>query len=303
MKGAITNYENTLFMDSVALSGVISFDGSYNIETVPINVIGKGFCKQVVSQVPSASVSITRYLVNNDPVFGLTGDADNYTASFINGGLIYQGKNFGFTNGYLSSFGISCSVGEVPQIQSSFQIFGNMGPSIDPSGNNISSAAFVPQVKNISVTCNNSSTNRVKDFSIDFNCKKNAIYGLSASNAQFPIEVQNIFPIEVGGSFTLEVDDYQTKNIFDILSSESLSSFIIDVRGTVLIDQFLFTADGLELVTSDTNEAFDVYRKLEDSVPIFNFNTSNAIIIAEQINSTADDLLSVKLSYRTYLNN
>lgn len=303
MKGAITNYENTLFMDSVALSGVISFDGSYNIETKPINVIGKGFCKQVVAQVPSASVSITRYLVNNDPVFSLTGDRENYTASFTNGGLVYQGKNFGFTNGYLSSFGISCGVGEIPQIQSSFQIFGNLGPSINPSGNGISSAVFVPQVKNISITCNNSSTNRVKDFNIDFTCKKEAIYGLSASNAQYPIEVQNIFPIEVGGSFTLEVDDYQTKNIFDILSSESLNSFIIDVRGTVLIDQFLVTADGLELVTSDTNQPFDVYRKLEDSVPIFNFSTNDAIIISEQINSTSDDLLSVKLSYKAYLNN
>jgi hypothetical protein len=303
MKGAITNYENTLFMDSVALSGVISFDGSYNIETKPINVIGKGFCKQVVAQVPSASVSITRYLVNNDPVFSLTGDRENYTASFTNGGLVYQGKNFGFTNGYLSSFGISCGVGDIPQIQSSFQIFGDVGPSINPSGNGVSSAVFVPQVKNISVTCNNSSTNRVKDFNIDFACKKEAIYGLSASNAQYPIEVQNIFPIEVGGSFTLEVDDYQTKNIFDILSSESLNSFIIDVRGTVLIDQFLVTADGLELVTSDTNEPFDVYRKLEDSVPIFNFSTNDAIIISEQINSTSDDLLSVKLSYKAYLNN
>jgi hypothetical protein len=303
MKGAITNYENTLFMDSVALSGVISFDGSYNIETKPINVIGKGFCKQVVAQVPSASVSITRYLVNNDPVFSLTGDRENYTASFTNGGLVYEGKNFGFTNGYLSSFGISCGVGDIPQIQSSFQIFGDVGPSINPSGNSISSAVFVSQVKNISVTCNNSSTNRVKDFNIDFACKKEAIYGLSASNAQYPIEVQNIFPIEVGGSFTLEVDDYQTKNIFDILSSESLNSFSIDVRGTVLIDQFLVTADGLELVTSDTNEPFDVYRKLEDSVPIFNFSTNDAIIISEQINSTSDDLLSVKLSYKAYLNN
>lgn len=303
MKGAITNYENTLFMDSVALSGVISFDGSYNIETKPINVIGKGFCKQVVAQVPSASVSITRYLVNNDPVFSLTGDRENYTASFTNGGLVYEGKNFGFTNGYLSSFGISCGVGDIPQIKSSFQIFGDVGPSINPSGNSISSAVFVSQVKNISVTCNNSSTNRVKDFNIDFACKKEAIYALSASNAQYPIEVQNIFPIEVGGSFTLEVDDYQTKNIFDILSSESLNSFSIDVRGTVLIDQFLVTADGLELVTSDTNEPFDVYRKLEDSVPIFNFSTNDAIIISEQINSTSDDLLSVKLSYKAYLNN
>jgi len=256
-----------------------------------------------VAQVPSASVSITRYLVNNDPVFSLTGDRENYTASFTNGGLVYEGKNFGFTNGYLSSFGISCGVGDIPQIQSSFQIFGDVGPSINPSGNGVSSAVFVPQVKNISVTCNNSSTNRVKDFNIDFACKKEAIYGLSASNAQYPIEVQNIFPIEVGGSFTLEVDDYQTKNIFDILSSESLNSFSIDVRGTVLIDQFLVTADGLELVTSDTNEPFDVYRKLEDSVPIFNFSTNDAIIISEQINSTSDDLLSVKLSYKAYLNN
>lgn len=303
MKGAITNYENTLFMDGVALSGVISFDGSYNIETKPINVIGKGFLKQVVAQVPSASVSITRYLVNNDPVFNLTGDSENYVASFTNGGLTYQNKNFGFTSAYLSSFGISCSVGDIPQLQSSFEIFGDLNPSINPSGNGISSAIFVPQVKNISITCNNSTSNRVKDFNIDYTCKKNAIYGLSASNSQYPVEVQNIFPIEVGGSFTLEIDDYETKNIFDILSSESLSSFSIDVRGTVLIDQVLITADGLELVTSDTNEPFDVFRKLEDSVPIFNFATDNAIIISEQINSTADDLLSVKLSYKTYLNN
>ena len=70
-----------------------------------------------------------------------------------------------------------------------------------------------------------------------------------------------------------------------------------------MIDQFLVTADGLELVTSDTNEPFDVYRKLEDSVPIFNFSTNDAIIISEQINSTSDDLLSVKLSYKAYLNN
>jgi hypothetical protein len=303
MKGAITNYENTLYMNSVALSGVISFDGSYNLETKPINVIGKGFCKQVLSQVPSASISVTRYLVNNDPVFSLTGDGNNYTAQYVNGGITYNNKNFGFVNGYLSSFGISCSVGDIPQIKSSFQVFGDIGPSINPSGNGISSEVFVPQVKNITITCNNSTSNRVKDFSIDFSCAKNAIYGLSNSNAQYPIEVQNIYPIEVGGSFTLDVDDYETQDIFDILSSASLSSFIIDVRGTVLIDEFLVTADGVELVTSDTNQPFDVYRKLEDSVPIFNFNTSEAIIIAEQINSTADDLLSVKLSYKTYLNN
>ena len=68
MKNAITNYENTFYFDGSALSGVISVDGSYNVDYSPLNSLGKGFLKQVMSAPPSANMSVTRYLTNADPI-------------------------------------------------------------------------------------------------------------------------------------------------------------------------------------------------------------------------------------------
>jgi len=35
---------------------------------------------------------------------------------------------------------------------------------------------------------------------------------------------------------------------------------------------------------------------------LFNFTNSNAIIQSEQVSSSSDDVVGVKLSYKTYLN-
>jgi len=203
MKGAITNYENTFYLGGTALSGVLSVDGSYNIDYKPINVIGQGFTKQVVASIPTAQLSLSRYLVNNDPVLSLTGQQRNFSAVPIDGGLYYKNKYFAFENGYLNSIGISCSVGEIPQIQSSFDVYGNIGPNFNPSGNNYAGSVFVPQVKNITIACRNSSTNRVKDFNIDFNNKNLAIYALRANDSNLPVEVNQVGPIEVTTSFII----------------------------------------------------------------------------------------------------
>lgn len=305
MKNAITNYENTFFLDGAALSGVISVDGEYTLSMQPINVIGKGFTKQVVAEVPKASVNITRYLVNKDPVIDLTGDGYDYIAQALSGGIVYNNKNFGFEQGYLSSYGITCSVGEVPQIQSKFDVYGNIGSGINPSGSGYGGGVFVPQVKNIIVNCNNSSTNRVKSFNINVDCPNVPIYAIRASNSEIPIEVQNVFPIQVDGSFTLDIDDYETKKMFDILNSNNISNFGIAISGTVLEDIPLTISSGSQeslTLSSGSLAVLYSYLKSEDNVPIYNFSTSNAIILSEQINSSADDLMSVKISYKTYLN-
>lgn len=302
MKNAITNYENTFFMGQTALSGIISVDGSYSLSVKPVNAIGAGYLKQILAEVPSASVSVSRYLVNNDPVFQLTGNGVSNLAEPIDGGLRYNNRNFAFQNAYLKSYNISCSVGEIPQIQSEFDIFGNIGSGYNPSGNIASQGVFVPQVKNIIVTCNNSSTNRVKNFNIGFDCPNVPVYVLRDTNAEYPIEVYNEFPIAINGSFSLEVDDYQTKDVFDILNSDMVTSFSVAISGTVLKTFPLTTFDGIELTTSDTNETLITYRIEEDSIPIYNYSTNDAVIVSEQINSSADDVLSVKVSYKSYLN-
>lgn len=302
MKNATLNYENTFFLQGTALSGVLSVDGSYNIDYKPINVIGQGFVKQVIASIPTAELSLSRYLVSNDPVLNLTGQQSNFSAVPVNGGLYYKNKYFAFQNGYLKSIGISCSVGEIPQIESSFDVFGNIGPNFDPSGQNYAGSVFVPQVKNITITCRNSSSNRVKDFSINFNNKNLPIYALRASSSELPVEVNPVGPIEIETSFTLDVDDYQTKQLFSDLSANGVTSFTINVNGTILEDMPLTTADGQILQEALNNTDLYSFLKIEESVPLFNFTNSNAIIQSEQVSSSSDDVVGVKLSYKTYLN-
>lgn len=302
MKNATLNYENTFFLEGTALSGVLSVDGSYNIDYKPINVIGQGFVKQVISSIPTAELSLSRYLVSNDPVLNLTGQQSNFSAVPISAGLYYKNKYFAFQDGYLKSIGISCSVGEIPKIESSFDVFGNIGPNFNPSGNNYAGSVFVPQVKNISITCRNSTSNRVKDFSINFNNKNLPIYALRASSSEIPVEVSIVSPIEIETSFTLDIDDYQTKQLFSDLSSDGTTSFTINVNGTILEDLPLTTAAGVILQDALNNQDLYSYLKIEESVPLFNFTNSNAIIQSEQVSSSSDDVVGVKLSYKTYLN-
>lgn len=305
MKNAITNYENSFYLNGSKLSGILSVDGSYNLEYQPINVIGKGFLKQVMASVPKASLSVSRYLVNYDPAFNLTGNGTFNLAKSANGGLYYKGKYFGFQNGYLSSLGINCSVGEVPTVETSFDVFGDIGSNFNPSGVYDGGGVFVPQVKNINLTCRNSSTNRIKQFNINYSIPKQPIYGLSSSNAEIPIEVHNGYPIEVTNSFTIEIDDYETKQAFSDLTSTGTTNFSIDIRGSVLEDMPLQTSTGTNnyiTLSSGSNVIIYTYLKEEIGIPIFNFTASDAIIISEQVNSTSDDTMSVNLSYKTYLN-
>lgn len=302
MKGATTNYENTFFLKGTALSGVLSVDGSYNIDYKPINVIGQGFTKQVIASVPTAQLSLSRYLVTNDPILNLTGQQQNFSAVPVDGGLYYGNKYFAFEKGYLNSIGLSCSVGDVPTIESSFDIFGNIGPNFNPSGNNYAGLVIVPQVKNITITCRNSSSNRVKDFNIDFNNKNLPVYALRETDSEYPVEVNPVGPIEVNTSFTLDIDTYQTKQLFADLTSDGVTSFTINIKGTILKDLPLTTPNGDILQEALNGEDLYSFLVSEESTPLFNFTNSNAIITSEQVNSTADDVVSVKLSYKTYLN-
>lgn len=301
MKNATTNYENTFYFDGAALSGVLSVDGSYNLAYEPINVIGKGFTKSVMASVPSAQLSFSRYMTNDDPVFNLTGDGTQFLAKKVDAGVYYNNKYFAFEDGYLNSVGLDCSVGEVPTLNAAFNVYGDIGPNFNPSGQSYAGGVFVPQVKDISLTTRNSTTNRITNFSVNYSMPKQPIYGLSSSNAELPIEVHNVFPIEATASFNLEIDDYETKRAFSDLTSNGASSFSVSINGTILKDIELTTANGVVLVDADTSEALIAFTK-NVSVNIFTFTSSDAVIESEQVNSTSDDVLSVNLSYKTYLN-
>jgi len=303
MKNAILNYENEFFLNSTTISGIISVDGSYNINYAPIKTIGVGYNKQVIAEVPVANFSINKYLSYNDPFLPFTGENPNKTAKSFKGSINYNGKKLGFLSGYLNSFSLSCSVGEIPSTTADIIVYGDLGPSYNASGNFKPPELFVPQVKDIVLTCSGSSSNRITSFDYSINCPKQPIYTLNQSGISFsgptgpvapvsnfiPSEVLLNLPIEINASFGLEVDDYQSKSLYNILTNDIDTNFSIAIKGKVF--------KNTTLVTSDI-EAFSA----NNGIMIFSQSFSNVKLISQEFNSSADDVLSVKLNYKGYLN-
>jgi hypothetical protein len=314
MKGATLNYENYFFLNNSTISGIISVDGSYNINYAPIKTIGVGYNKQVIAEVPVANFSINKYLLYNEPFLRFTGENSDRTAKSFRGSLNYSNKKFGFLSGYLNSFNLSCSVGEIPTTTSDIVVYGDVGPNYNASGNLKAPYISVPQVKDIILSCSGSSTNRITNFDYSINCQKQPIYTLYQSGYSYsgptgptapvenyiPKEVLLKLPIEIDASFTLEVDDYSSKSLYDILNNDIDTNFSISINGTVFEDATL-PVNGVDLVIN-TNVPLFTYRKAV-GINMFNQSFSNVKLMSQEFNSSADDVLSVKLNYKGYLNN
>lgn len=314
MKGATLNYENYFFLNNSTISGITSVNGSYNINYAPIKTIGVGYNKQVIAEVPVANFSINKYLLYNEPFLRFTGENSDRTAKSFRGSLNYSNKKFGFLSGYLNSFSLSCSVGEIPTTTSDIVVYGDVGPNYNASGNLKAPYISVPQVKDIILSCSGSSTNRITNFDYSINCQKQPIYTLYQSGYSYssptgptapvenyiPTEVLLKLPIEIDASFTLEVDDYSSKSLYDILNNDIDTNFSISINGTVFEDATL-PVNGVDLVVN-TNVPLFTYRKAV-GINMFNQSFNNVKLMSQEFNSTADEVLSVKLNYKGYLNN
>lgn len=303
MKSATLNYENYFFLNNSTISGILSVNGNYSINYIPIKTIGVGYNKQVIGEVPIANFSINKYLLYNDPFLPFTGENANKTAKSFKGSINYNGKKLGFLSGYLNSFSLSCSVGEVPSTTADIIVYGDLGPSYDASGNFKPPELFVPQVKDIILTCSGSSSNRITSFDYSINCPKQPIYTLNQSGISFsgptgpvapipnyiPSEVLLNTPIEIDASFGLEVDDYQSKSLYNILTNDVDTNFSITIKGKVFENTILATSD---------IQGFNA----NNGVTIFSQSFSNVKLVSQEFNSSADDILSVKLNYKGYLN-
>ena len=303
MKSALLNYENIFYLNNTTISGITSIDGNYNIKYEPIKTIGVGYNKQIIAEVPVANFSINKYLLYNDPFLPFTGENANKTAKSFKGSINYNGKKLGFLSGYLNSFSLSCSVGEIPSTTADIIVYGDLGPSYDASGNLKPPEFFVPQVKDIILTCSGSSSNRVTSFDYSIDCPKQPIYTLNQSGISFsgptgpvapipnyiPSEVLLNTPIEINASFGLEVDDYQSKSLYNILTNDIDTNFSITIKGKVFETTDLI-AGGVQGFNAN------------NGITIFNQSFSNVKLVSQEFNSSADDVLSVKLSYKGYLN-
>ena len=228
-------------------------------------------------------------------------------------------KVFGFEKGYLTNYSVSCGVGGVPTVDSSFVAFGRFGSGIrhgdlDFSGNNYPDAVrglSVGFANQGSIRCGfgQSSTNRVTQVSQSYGIEREPIYTLNQKSfsdltggAGFtPAEVMTQYPIEVTTNMTVEVDDFETANIMDTIRSGHYET--IDVR----VDQDYQPPQNLEgnLVVGGSVYLLDnLGAPLTDNgiMTMYDFHSITGQLVSERISTATDGVLSVDLEFKDYLN-
>ena len=150
-----SNYEQTVVLNGYALSGVQDVNGSYGISESPVKVAGVGFIDALVESPLEGNFSISRKMVSSDPLIEY--DAlGNFTfdENEISGAILYDNdtKGFGFTKARLNRYSISCSVGDVPDIDVDLTVYGELGK-------NVLSNSTASQVNNLTIVGYNLSLN------------------------------------------------------------------------------------------------------------------------------------------------
>jgi len=137
---SFSNYEQIVIINNNKLAGVQSADGSYSINQKPVNIAGVGFVDAFVDSPMVGNFAISRKMTGKDPlleknIFGRY----VYDEQDFDGAILYANNNkgFGFNRARISSYSVSCNIGEIPDIQTNLTVYGHMG------GNTVNYATYV----------------------------------------------------------------------------------------------------------------------------------------------------------------
>jgi len=283
-----SNYEQTVVINGHRLLGVQSVDGSYGISEKPIRVAGVGFIDAMSNAPLQGNFSINRKMVGKDPL--LATDANGkyiYDEAELDGVIMYDNntKGFGFTKGRISRYNVTCSVGNVPDIQTDITVYGNLGKnvSMNPSMSEDQVVQY-PDQSSIKLIVSDFTIDAVVDFSYSRSINVTPVYALSKGNAVTwqtgetvsdpklePVQMDTQYPIETDITVTMIASEYEVREIKDRLQAAPKSDVAIQI--------------------CDANDHSDI---------INSFVGKNVRLISESLNSTIDDEMNISLSYKSY---
>ena len=138
---------------------------------------------------------------------------ENFTGSAAFSGVVgYKNKNIIFTEAYMETYSVSCSIGEIPAISTSSTIFGEFGTGslgavpVD----NYPSTVNIASYNSMEVNLDEFNTNRMLSFSIEIATPRVPLY---AMGLDIPTGVIAGTPVEVNVNFVLDVDDYEINDM------------------------------------------------------------------------------------------
>ena len=237
MFGSTLNYESHFFISgqdgspaATELSGISSVDIGYQNAANITDLLGYQKGVTTIGGATSQEVSLSRYLIYNDPILAFTGASEVMKGSFN----YDNNASYGFESGYLTSYSVNCAVGSVPTVNTSLVVYDELRSGVNASGTT-TQAIYIPSQGSMTATCDNTTTNRVVGFDYALEVVRKPYYTIGSET---PIEVKYIPPIKYSASVQIEVDDVFLESGYSFLTTgkeEKTVSFVINGRdGTSL---------------------------------------------------------------------
>ena len=252
------NYESSLCVDTVKVSGVNSIDISYLNETSIIKPLGsyRGF--NVHNADSKKNISISR-----DFLLTKTYNTDTYTDKFLKytgdismkGSINYENSSYSFQSGYMTDYSANFAVGAMPRVTTNFTVYDPMVSGSIVAGSESSDSVYIPTQGSISITCDNSSYNRVIGFDYAIKSNRKAIYSIGSTA---PSIVYLIPPLEYVATVQMEVDTAFMENSQNFLNRKENKTIYLNIgpetrfsvpRASLISEQLSASADGVLKLT------------------------------------------------------
>lgn len=224
MFGSRLNDEVNVNIAGTALSGISSVDFSYSNNANVVKPLGSKKGLTTVGAATQQQISISRHLIYDDPILDYTG------SSSMTGNIRYGGDVYRFSDGYLTSYSVNCAVGSVPKVNASISVFNEFESSNESSsefGSSVSNI-YIPSQGSISITCDNSTTNRVIGFDYSITASRKPHFSIGSET---PVSVELVPPLEYAAQVQIEVDEAFPENSFDFLSNRENKTVSFDING------------------------------------------------------------------------
>ena len=266
MLGRIVKENQRLFIDSKEVVGIQDFSFNYDLPIDQIKTLGMETVTFGHVRPVTAEVTINKLAIDQDNFINYTGD------NTFSGYVVYKDKYFAFNSGILNNYSISCAIGEIPTITTNLTVLGEFGENVNKSVVNIPKNDIkILNYSDIDVTLDEFTFNRLQNVDLTIDVNRNIIYSLTTS---YPVQIVTNPPIVTNMIFTIKADDYQIKNIRELICRYKVNQISISFK--------------------------DFKNPTGSNVLSFNYN--EAIFLGESYQGTVGDSSIIVLKYQAYTN-
>jgi hypothetical protein len=266
MLARISKENQHLYINNTGIVGIQNFNANYASPIEIVKSLGMESVTYHNNSNVTAEITINKLLIDNDPFINFI----DYDSTF-SGHVDYKSRYFAFNSGILTNYRLGCSIGEIPQLSVTINTLGEFGSGVaKPSTTSLQQPNIdITDYSNIEIDLDDFQFNRLQSFNLNISSNKNIIYAIGNS---YPVDIKIIPPIVVELEFGIKPDDYNLKNIRDLLCKYKVDSFSIK------------------------------FNKFKDpSQELFRFTFNEALFMGETFGGSADTSSDVIIKYHAFL--